>query len=83
MGLAELAPGARSGKHRHDGVELGYVLEGTVVVEHGGRLSDTLKAGQTFKNGGPHNAKNGGATPARSLQSTSSKKAKPLAEPVQ
>ena len=48
LGIAELAPGASSGKHRHYGVELAYVLEGTVVVEHDGRPTATLKAGDTL-----------------------------------
>jgi quercetin dioxygenase-like cupin family protein len=83
MGLAELAPGASSGKHRHHGVELGYVLEGTVIVEHDGRPTATLKAGETFRNDGPHNAKNGGPTPAKILAVYLVEKGKPLAEPVQ
>jgi|SRR5437667_7395813 len=83
MGIAELAPGASSGKHRHYGVELAYVLEGTVVVEHDGRPTATLKAGDTFKNDGPHTAKNGGTTPAKILAVYLVEKGKPLAEPVQ
>ena len=82
MGLAELAPGASSGKHRHYGVELGYVVEGTVIVEHEGRVPVTLKPGQTFKNDGPHDAKNGGSTPAKILAVYLVEKGKPLAEPV-
>ena len=83
MGLAELAPGASSGKHRHYGVELGYVVEGTVIVEHDGRAPVTLQPGQSFKNDGPHNAKNGGTTPAKILAVYLVEKGKPLAEPVQ
>ena len=36
MAIAEIAPGASSGRHRHPGIELAYVLEGSLVVEREG-----------------------------------------------
>ena len=33
QGIAEIAPGAARGKHRHHGIEMAYVLEGSMVVE--------------------------------------------------
>jgi quercetin dioxygenase-like cupin family protein len=82
MGIAELAPGASSGKHRHPGIEIGYVLEGSIAVEHEGRQVATLKAGESFKNDGVHDARNSGSAPARILAVYLVEKGKPLAEPV-
>src|ERR1700674_5335964 len=50
VGVAEIPPGASAGKHRHYGIEVGYVLEGTVIVEPEGKPAATLTAGQAFKN---------------------------------
>ena len=33
MGIAEIAPGAMAGKHRHPGIEIGYILEGSVTLK--------------------------------------------------
>src|SRR5205823_14590993 len=63
MGLAEIAPGASSDRHIHHGVEIGYVVEGTLNIEYVGKPAVTLKAGETFKNEGPHTAHNPGKTP--------------------
>jgi quercetin dioxygenase-like cupin family protein len=83
VGVAEIPPGASAGRHRHYGVEVGYVLDGTVTVEPEGRPATTLTAGQAFKNdAGVHNAKNPGSTPARILAVYIVEKGKPLAEPV-
>jgi quercetin dioxygenase-like cupin family protein len=84
MAIAELAPGASSGKHFHHGVEFGYILEGSVELEHEGRPTVTAKAGDTFKNdvvAATHNAKNPGSAPAKILAIYLVEKGKPLAEP--
>jgi hypothetical protein len=52
MGIAELEAAASSGRHRHPGIEIGYVLDGSIRVEHDGRAPMSLKAGDTFKNDG-------------------------------
>ncbi|MBI3263612.1 MAG: cupin domain-containing protein [Acidobacteria bacterium] len=85
MGLAEIAPGASSGRHYHHGMEIGYVLEGSVVIEHQGKPIATVKAGEAFKNEvtAVHDAKNPGTTPARILAVYVVEKGKPLAEPAQ
>jgi quercetin dioxygenase-like cupin family protein len=85
MGIAELAPGASAGRHYHHGMEIGYVLEGSVVIEHQGRPTSTVKAGESFKNDvtAVHDAKNAGSTPARILALYVVEKGKPLAEPAQ
>jgi quercetin dioxygenase-like cupin family protein len=83
MGIAEIAPGAMAGRHRHPGVEIGYILEGSVTLEHEGQPAKALKAGDSFKNEpGVHNAKNTGTTPVRILAVYLVQKGKPLAEPV-
>jgi quercetin dioxygenase-like cupin family protein len=83
MGVAEIAPGAMAGKHRHPGIEIGYVLEGSVTLEHEGEPARVLKAGDSFKNvPGVHNAKNTGTTPVKILAVYLVEKGKPIAEPV-
>jgi quercetin dioxygenase-like cupin family protein len=44
----EFAPGAREVKHTHPGPLAGYVLEGTLTLEHEGRPTATYKAGEAF-----------------------------------
>ena len=82
MGLAELAPGASIGKHHHYGIELAYVLEGSVVVERDGQPNATFKTGDALKNVGGHDARNPGSAPARLLAVYIVEKGKPLSEPV-
>jgi quercetin dioxygenase-like cupin family protein len=83
MGVAEIAPGAMAGKHRHPGIEIGYVLEGSVTLEHEGEPPRMLKAGDSFENApGVHNAKNTGKTPVKILAVYLVEKGKPIAEPV-
>jgi quercetin dioxygenase-like cupin family protein len=83
MGVAEIAPGAMAGRHRHPGIEIGYILDGSVTLEHEGEPARTLKAGDAFKNEpGLHNAKNTGKTPVRILAAYLVEKGKPLAEPA-
>lgn len=83
MAVAEIPAGATAGKHRHNGIEVGYVLEGSVELEHAGEPTRTLTAGQGFKNAaGVHNATNTGKVPVKILAVYIVEKGKPLAEPV-
>jgi len=83
MGVAEIAPGAMAGKHRHPGIEIGYILEGSVTLEHEGEPAKQLKAGDAFKNEpGVHNARNTGTIPVKILAIYLVEKGKPIAEPV-
>ena len=84
MATAELQPGASAGRHLHHGVEIGYVLDGTVVFEHAGRPPVTKKAGEVFQNdvAAAHDARNTGKTPAKILAVYVVEKGKPLAEPA-
>jgi len=82
--VAELQPGVAAGRHTHPGEEVGYILEGTVLVEQEGKPPATLKAGQTFliAAGAVHNATNKGQGPARVLATYIVEKGKPLATPA-
>jgi quercetin dioxygenase-like cupin family protein len=83
MGIAEIAPGVAAGKHRHPGIEIGYVLEGTATLEHEGEPAKVLHAGDSFRNApGVHDAKNTGETPLKILAVYLVQKGKPIAEPV-
>lgn len=83
MALAEIAPGASSGRHRHPGIELAYVLQGSLLLEREGQPPVTVKAGEALKNEAAiHNAKNTGKTPVKILAVYLVEKGKPMAESV-
>ncbi len=60
----EIAPGGQSGKHRHPGHDIMYILEGSAIVEVEGKPPFTLKQGEVFYNRPPgvHNTKNTSTT---------------------
>ena len=83
MGISEIPPGGTSGRHRHPGVELAYVLDASVVLEHDGKPPITVSAGQAIKNEAEvHNATNKGTKPVKILAVYLVEKGKPLAESV-
>jgi quercetin dioxygenase-like cupin family protein len=84
MAVAEIPGGVESGRHTHPGEEIGYVLEGSVVLEMDGKPARTLKAGEAFiiPNGQIHNARNSGTGAARVLATYIVEKGKPVATPV-
>lgn len=83
MGIAEIPADGTSGRHYHHGVEIGYVLDGTLVIEHQGRSVQTVKAGEPFRidANAAHEAKASGSA-TRILTVHMVEKGKPLAEPV-
>jgi quercetin dioxygenase-like cupin family protein len=83
-GIAELQPNASAGRHSHPGEEIGYVLEGIVLVEQDGQPARTVSAGQTFliPAGTVHNATNRGVGAVRILSTYIVEKGKPLATPA-
>jgi quercetin dioxygenase-like cupin family protein len=85
MAVAEIPAGVASGRHTHPGEELGYVIEGPVVVEIDGQPARTLKTGEAFliPSGRVHNARNTGKGTARVLATYVIEKGKPVATPVQ
>ncbi len=83
MAIAEIPAGVSAGRHRHRGIEIGYVLDGAVTLEHEGEAARSLKAGDAFKNSpGIHNATNNGKNPVKILAVYIVEKGKPLSEPA-
>jgi quercetin dioxygenase-like cupin family protein len=79
--LVEITSGVRPGKHTHPGEEVGYVLEGTLVLWVEGKPTVTIKAGDSFfvEAGRPHETANEGPTTAKILVTYTVEKGKPLA----
>ena len=84
MAVAEFQPGGTVGRHTHPGEEVGYILEGTIVLEQDGKPAVTLSAGQTFfiPAGTVHDATNKTSARARVLANYIVEPGKPLASPV-
>ncbi len=82
--VAEFDSKATPGMHTHFGEEIGYVLEGTFLIEQAGKPSVTLQAGGSFliPAGTVHNATNSGAGQGRILATYIVEKGKPLATPA-
>ena len=62
--VADLAPGAATGRHSHPTPRFVYVIEGAVVLEMDGQSPQTFKAGQAFAEppNVVHNFRNASAT---------------------
>jgi quercetin dioxygenase-like cupin family protein len=82
MALVEIAPGASTGKHKHPGIEIGYMIDGVVELQSDGKPALTVTAGESFRNEGVHNALNKGTKPARLIAVYAVEKNKPLTEAV-
>jgi quercetin dioxygenase-like cupin family protein len=82
--VAEFDPKATPGMHTHFGEEIGYVIEGTFLIEQAGKPPVTLQAGGSFliPAGTVHNATNTGAGKGRILATYIVEKGKPLATPA-
>jgi quercetin dioxygenase-like cupin family protein len=76
--------GTATGKHTHPGEEIGYVLEGSFVLEVAGQAARTVKAGEVFliPAGTIHNGKNAGPGEAKVLATYIVEKGKTLTNPV-
>lgn len=81
---AELPPGSSTGRHTHPGEELGYVLEGSLLLEVEGQPAKTLKAGEVFMvpAGTIHSGTNNGTANAAVLANYIVEKGKPLTTPA-
>jgi quercetin dioxygenase-like cupin family protein len=81
MITGEIPPGVETGRHTHPGTELGYLIEGSIVLEVDGTSPKTYKAGDSWiiPPGQVHNAKGTGDTTARTLVVYVVEKGKPLA----
>ena len=83
MAIAEIPPGGTSGRHTHPGIELAYVLDGSLTLQHEGEAPKSYKTGDAMQNVGViHNATNTGKKPVRILAVYIVEKGKPMAEPA-
>jgi len=83
--VGELQPnGGSPGRHTHPGEEIGYVLDGTVVLEIEGKPAQTLTAGKAFliPANTVHNATNKTGSVVKILATYIVEKGKPLATPA-
>ena len=76
----DFAPGAAFGRHSHPGVEIAYVLEGSLEYQFDGKPPVTLKAGDALfiPAGTIHSAKNVGSGNGAELATYIVEKGKPL-----
>jgi quercetin dioxygenase-like cupin family protein len=79
----DFAPGAAFGMHTHPGVEVAYVLEGSLQYSFEDKPAVTLKAGESLyiPAGTPHAAHNPGQSPAAELATYLVEKGKPIVVP--
>ncbi len=81
MWVAEIAPGAATGRHSHPTARFVYVMEGSVTLEVDGKSPQTFKAGEGFQEIPEvvHNFRNASATePAKALGFQIATKGQPL-----
>jgi quercetin dioxygenase-like cupin family protein len=79
--VADIAPGAATGRHIHPTPRFVYVIEGAVVLEMDGKPPQTFKAGQAFAEvpNAVHNFRNASTTePAKALGFQYAGKGQPL-----
>jgi quercetin dioxygenase-like cupin family protein len=83
MAIAEIPPGGTSGRHTHPGIELAYVLDGSLTLQHDGQAAKTYKAGDAMQNiAVVHDATNTGKKTVKILAVYIVEKGKPMAEPA-
>lgn len=84
MGIAEIAPGTAAGRHSHPGYEIGYMIEGTSVMQFDGEPPREVKAGESYviPAGTVHDARAVGDTPARVIAIYIVDRDKPFATPA-
>ncbi len=82
--VVEFEPGATAARHTHFGEEIGYVLEGALVVDQEGKPPVTVSAGEAFvvPAGTVHGATNRTTGRTRVLSTYVVEKGKPLATPA-
>ena len=84
--IADIGPGAATGRHTHPTPRFVYVLEGSVVLEVDGKPARTFGAGEGFAEapGEVHNFRNASTTaPAKALGFQVAPKGTPLQAPAQ
>jgi quercetin dioxygenase-like cupin family protein len=81
LATVEVPPGMSAGRHYHDGHEIGFVLEGTAVLEVEGQAPIELKAGDYYHIdvGKRHDVRTAGSGPAKAVAIFLIEKGRPLA----
>jgi quercetin dioxygenase-like cupin family protein len=84
LGIAEIPPGGTAGRHTHPGFELGYLMEGELVLLVDGAGERHFKAGDSWRleDGKPHDVRVIGDKPARVMAVYVVEKGKPIATPA-
>ncbi len=82
--IVDFEPGATAARHTHFGEEIGYVIEGSLVVDQEGKPPVTMNTGQAFvvPAGTVHGATNKTSGRTRILSTYIVEKGKPLATPA-
>jgi quercetin dioxygenase-like cupin family protein len=82
--MLQFAPAAREVRHTHPGAVAGYVLDGTLTLEHEGRPTTKYNAGQAFyvEPGKVHLAINETNAPLKFLATLVVEKGKPPSSPA-
>jgi len=67
--IVTMLPGEETGWHQHDVPMFGYILEGEVTVDYGGKGKRVYRQGDAVMEAvdTPHNGRNSGTVPARIL----------------
>jgi len=80
----DIPPGVLAARHSHPGVEIAYVLEGSLEYQFDGKPAVTLKAGESLfiPAGTIHSAKNVGSGNGVELATYIVEKGKPLVVPA-
>lgn len=83
IGIAEIVPNVKIGRHTHPGPESGYVLEGDMVLLIDGQPPKTIKAGESYQipAGAIHDGESG-PKGAKVIATYVVEKGKPLATPA-
>ncbi|OAH10702.1 cupin domain-containing protein [Streptomyces jeddahensis] len=83
--LVQIPRGLESGRHSHPGVEVGYIIQGDVMMEFDDRAPQRLRSGDPFfiPLGAIHNARNIGKVETKMLSTYLIEEGEPLVIPHQ
>ena len=83
IGMAEIVPNVNIGRHTHPGPELGFMLDGEMVLIVAGQPDKIVKSGESYQvpPGAIHDAKTG-PNGAKVIATYVVEKGKPLASPA-
>ena len=84
MGMVEIPPGGREGRHTHPGAVVVYIQEGVLTFDYEGNPTMTYKAGDSFfiEAGKIHEGINKGTSPVKALATFVVEKGKPVTSPA-